>query len=41
MATAIGVYLYDAQAFARLGFQETRTPVQAVAFAPDGTELAF
>ena len=41
VATAIGVYLYDARHFTRLGFQETKTPVQTVAFAPDGAELAF
>lgn len=41
VATAIGVYLYDARHFTRLDFRETKTPVQTVTFAPDGAEVAF
>lgn len=41
VATTLGVYLYDAQTFTHLNFRATSAPVQTVAFAPDGTEIAF
>jgi WD40 repeat protein len=38
--TAIGVYLYDAQAHDEVAFLETNTQMYSVAFSPDGRILA-
>ena len=40
LATALGVYFYDAQSLVELRCIETGIPVQAVAFSPDSTMIA-
>jgi WD40 repeat protein len=40
LATTIGVYVYDAQTLEELGFFEATSPVQKMAFSPDGVYLA-
>jgi WD40 repeat protein len=41
VATAIGLYLYDATTFTQTHFWPTTAPVQSVAFAAGGAEIAF
>jgi len=39
-ATYIGVYLYDSRTYQQIAFFETDTPVNSIAFTPDGHLLA-
>ena len=40
LATALGIYFYDAQTLAELRFIETSIPVQAIAFSPNSKIIA-
>jgi WD40 repeat protein/tetratricopeptide (TPR) repeat protein len=40
LATALGIYFYDAQTVAELHYIETQVPVQAIAFSPNNEMLA-
>jgi WD40 repeat protein len=41
VGTTFGIYLYEADTFEKIWFQETNTPIYAIAFSPNGSQIAY